>query len=145
MPDSSADATPRDPRAALEALATELGVQGRVEFLGRVDDDALRRWFRTARVFASMSEHEAFGITVLEALAAGAAVVASDIPSYREIARDRAGVALLPPGAPPELLAQAIERAAASPREGRDGSPILSWDDVAAETLCLYRAVASAA
>lgn len=130
-------------RAALEALAARLGLGQRVEFLGRVDDDALRRWFRTARVFASMSEHEAFGITVLEALAAGADVVASDIPSYREIARSHGGVALLPPGAAPERLARAIERAALPPRDGRAAPPILSWDDVAAETLRLYRAVAA--
>lgn len=62
----------------LKDLAKTLGVDGRVRFLGRITDDDLYRWYRTATVFAHMSEMESFGMTCVEALAAGVPVVANN-------------------------------------------------------------------
>src|SRR5438105_10543857 len=53
-------------RQTLEDLATRVGLGERVAFLGRVGDEVLRRWFRTARVYVSMSGHEACGVTLFE-------------------------------------------------------------------------------
>ncbi len=132
-------------RPALEQLAATLGLQARVSFLGRVDDAVLRRWFRTAQVCVSMSAHEAFGITVLEAVAAGSGVVASDIPAYREAALSGSpgAVALAPLDVPPDGLADRI-RAAAAWRQRNESLPdIPSWDAVAERTLSVYRAAAT--
>jgi glycosyltransferase involved in cell wall biosynthesis len=121
-------------RPALERAAAPLG--SRAEFLGRVETAELRRWYRTAQVYVSLSEHEAFGITIVEALAAGARVVASDIPAHRELAARHAGITLVGPDEGTQEIAAAIVEAAGQPRPGAAG--ITTWDEVAAETLSLY-------
>jgi glycosyltransferase involved in cell wall biosynthesis len=127
-------------RRPLEALTERLGLQGRVKFLGRVDDSIAHRWFRTASVYASMSSHEAFGITVREALAAGARVVASDIPAHRDVMA-LAGpdaVSLVPVDTRPAALAQAFCDTSTPARNGPAHMPIASWDAVAEQTLQVY-------
>jgi glycosyltransferase involved in cell wall biosynthesis len=71
---------------ALERLAGELGIAARVRFLGRVSDEELRRWQRTATSTVNLSGREAFGLVLLEAAVAGSRVVASDIPAHAELA-----------------------------------------------------------
>ena len=128
----------------LAALTARLRLQGRVRFLGRVDMPTLQRWFRTATVYVSMSSREAFGISLVEALAAGAGVVAADIPAYREIVAGIAsGAALVPLDAPPATLASTIRDVAAR-RGASHEAPlpdIASWDDVAERTGILYQEV----
>jgi alpha-1,3-rhamnosyl/mannosyltransferase len=59
-----------------------------VRTLGRVSDEDLRALYRRAAVFAFPSLGEGFGLPVLEAMAAGTPVVASDIPVLREVGGD---------------------------------------------------------
>jgi glycosyltransferase involved in cell wall biosynthesis len=76
-----------DERAALEALAQSLGIRNEVQFLGYVENPL--SIMRRAQVFALTSTEEGFGNVLVEALAAGAAVVATDCPhGPREILRD---------------------------------------------------------
>ncbi len=95
-------------------------LRGDVEFLGRVDNDVLARVHRRADLFVSPAlGGESFGIVLLEAMAGGTAVIASDLPGYREVLDDgRCGI-LVPPG-DHGALARAILRLAADPQE-RDG------------------------
>ena len=58
-------------REDLERIAVENGVDDRVGFLGYVDDEELPGLYAGAEVFVTLSEFEAFGMTVGEALAAG--------------------------------------------------------------------------
>lgn len=61
-----------------------LGVAERVKILGKVDDVTLGRYLETAGVFVSMSEHEGFGVPLLEAMAAGIPVIAYDSAAVGE-------------------------------------------------------------
>jgi glycosyltransferase involved in cell wall biosynthesis len=73
-------------RARLEARAREINAP--VDFRGRVPTEELRTLYATARVcvLPSANAQEAFGMALLEAMASGAPVVASDLPGVREIA-----------------------------------------------------------
>jgi glycosyltransferase involved in cell wall biosynthesis len=74
-------------RAVLEALALSLGISDDVHFLGYVENPL--PVMRRAKVFALTSTEEGFGNVLVEALAAGAAVIATDCPyGPREILRD---------------------------------------------------------
>lgn len=57
--------------AELRSLAADLGVVDRVSFEGYVDDERLPRLYAGAAAYVTMSEFEAYGMTVAEALAAG--------------------------------------------------------------------------
>jgi phosphatidylinositol alpha-mannosyltransferase len=81
-----------------------------VEFLGRVSDAEKAQLFRTADVFVSPATgRESFGIVLLEAMAAGAPIVASDIHGYKGVVRRGEQGLLVEPGDPRELAA-AISR-----------------------------------
>jgi glycosyltransferase involved in cell wall biosynthesis len=122
---------------ALQTRARALGLNGRVELVGRVSDEDLPRWYRTAAVYVSMSEQEAFGLTLIEATAAGAPVVASDIPAHREVRDLGAAATLVPHDASPQELAATIRSAANGPR-GEAASALPTWDAVARQTLQVY-------
>jgi phosphatidylinositol alpha-mannosyltransferase len=68
------------------------------------------RYFASADVYcAPNTGQESFGIVLLEAMAAGTAVLASDIPGYRNVARPGQDGLLVPPG-DPEALRAALRR-----------------------------------
>ena len=95
-------------RPALERLAQELGVRGRVFFLGRVPDVAA--WYRRAAVLVHPVRWEGFGLAVLEAMLAGVPVVASRVSSLPELVVDgETGVLVAPDD--PGALADAVRRA----------------------------------
>jgi phosphatidylinositol alpha-mannosyltransferase len=77
-----------------------------VEFLGRVSDEERDALFKTADVYCSPATgRESFGIVLLEAMAAGTAIVCSDIHGYKGVVRrDREGL-LVPPRSPKALAA----------------------------------------
>jgi glycosyltransferase involved in cell wall biosynthesis len=54
----------------LQAMARELGAQ-EVLFTGQAEDDELRAYYSVGTVYVSMSEHEGFGVPLLEAMAFG--------------------------------------------------------------------------
>jgi glycosyltransferase involved in cell wall biosynthesis len=125
-------------RSHLEALAERRDIRGRVNFLGRVDQDTLYRWYASAQVFCSMSSKEAMPVTILELLAAGARVVASDIPAHRDIRQRTQGtIILVPLNASPAVLAEALQLANRTPVRAEQRIP--TWDQVTATTLDLYQ------
>jgi len=123
-------------REPLERQVRDLGLTDRVAFLGKVSEDDLYRWFRTARVYASMSSNEAMPVTFIECLAAGARVLASDIPAHRDLASKTGGsIRLVALDAAPEVIASAIGELAAAPAAT---ARIDTWDDVTARTVQVY-------
>ncbi len=71
-------------------LARRFGVSDRVHFLGHVSEDQLLTLYHQASIFVFPSLLEGFGLPVLEAMAAGCPVVASNQSSIPEVAEDAA-------------------------------------------------------
>jgi phosphatidylinositol alpha-mannosyltransferase len=118
---------------------------GGVEFLGRVSDDERDALFKTADVYCSPATgRESFGIVLLEAMAAGTAIVASDIHGYKGVVRRGREGLLVPPGKPKDLaaaLAQLLsddELRDAMARSGLERAQEFSWERVTAKVEDYY-------
>lgn len=92
----------------LKSLARELGIADRVLFLGQVPE--ARRYFRAFDVFALSSDHEPFGMVLLEAMAAGVPLLATACGGAKEVVE---GVGILFPLGDVEHLAQGLQHLAA--------------------------------
>lgn len=78
--------------AGLRRRAEQLGVGGRVQFLGHVDDEGKRAFLARCALLAFPSAHESFGVAVAEALAAARPVVVSpEVALAPELAAQQAG------------------------------------------------------
>jgi glycosyltransferase involved in cell wall biosynthesis len=82
----------------MKALVGRLGLEGNVTFLGFVPDEDLNALYNRAQCVVVPSVFEGFGITVIEALAAGTRVVGSDTDGIREILSGGAYGSLAPHG-----------------------------------------------
>jgi phosphatidylinositol alpha-mannosyltransferase len=119
-----------------------------VEFLGRVSDEEKAQLFRTADVYVSPATGgESFGIVLLEAMASGTAIVASDIHGYKGVVR-RGREALLVPPREPKAIAGAIARLlnddelrAGMAAAGRERADEFSWPRVTAKVDDFYGVV----
>ncbi len=128
------------------ARAAHLGVR----FRGRLPDAALAEAYASADVFCAPSlGGESFGMVLVEAMAAGCPVVASDLPGYAEAAR---GAALLTRSGDPGGLAVALWRVAADAelraklaQRGRARAAALCWSRTAARVLHVYAQAAARA
>jgi glycosyltransferase involved in cell wall biosynthesis len=100
-------------RAELERLAAELGLAPRTRFTGFATDELRDALLAGSRVCVCPSVKEGWGITVVEANALGAPVVATDAPGLRDAVRhDETGLLVAdgPPDALVPRLAEAILR-----------------------------------
>lgn len=94
-------------RNALEQLAGESGLDGKVRFLGNRGD--MPSVMAAMDVFVLSSRNEGFGRVLVEAMAAGVPVVATDVGGVAEVVEDGVSGLLVPPG-DPECLAEAMRR-----------------------------------
>jgi len=93
---------------ALRALALSLGLRGRVEFKGAVDDEVKASLYRESQVVVVPSLYgEGFGIVAIESMASGTPVVASSVGGLREVVRHEVDGLLVRPGSV-RALAEAI-------------------------------------
>src|SRR5205085_727403 len=103
----------------------------RIEWLGRVSDEEKASRLRAATVLCAPSlRGESFGVVLLEGMAAGTPIVASDLPGYRNVARAGQDALLVPPG-DPVALAGAITRVFERPSLAE--APVASGDGRYAE------------
>lgn len=135
---------PADPSAPLRTIASDIA--RRVAFRSYVDDGMLRDLYARASVFVFLSEYEGFGLTPLEALAAGVPPIVLDTAVAREV---YGAAARYVPDPTPRPLGEAIVSLLTDPGEReailRHAGAILarySWDRAAELTL---RAIGEAA
>lgn len=99
--------------SSLKALAAELGIAEQVRFLGQVPQG--RRYFKAFDVFALTSDHEPFGMVLLEAMAAGVPAICSNCGGGREVVE---GVGRLFTLADEQALARALTQTVAVAQDG---------------------------
>jgi glycosyltransferase involved in cell wall biosynthesis len=128
-------------RARLMDIAVRLSLQHRVSFLGEISDEQLREQYLRSRVVISLSEAESFGIAVLEALSYGRHVVCSDIPAFRDLAKDFAGMThLVSTSVGSPQLAEIIQGAAAQTQKLPAGLCRYDWTAITHDLLQVYTA-----
>jgi glycosyltransferase involved in cell wall biosynthesis len=136
-------------RPELELIARKLGIEKDLLWLGHVDNPATyRAVFRRATEFVFPSEWEAFGLVLLEAMAAGVPIVATGVGGVPEVL-DQGRAGRLVPYGNAEALAASIREVAGSPdlsaalvAAGRRRVLSYTWDRVIEEHLALYRELA---
>jgi glycosyltransferase involved in cell wall biosynthesis len=131
----------------LRRRAEDAGHPQALHFVGSVDEDELLRWYRGASALVYPSVYEGFGLPLLEAMACGIAVVASDIPASAELAGDAA--VLVPPtdarawtDALRSVLVDPVRRTRLSDR-GRSRAAVFTWERAARATWQAYRDAAA--
>jgi D-inositol-3-phosphate glycosyltransferase len=135
----------------LMRMTQELGLGGRVEFLGTVSQERLAVFYAAAEACLMPSYSESFGLAGLEAQACGTALVASRVDGLASLVRD--GITgFLVDGHDPAAYAERMERLLDEPgladRLGRAGHRLArsySWDTTAGRLLEQFDALAAAA
>ena len=107
-------------RAPLEARARSLGLEGQVRFLDHVAAPTVYRGvIRNARALVLPSEWEAFGLVLLEAMAAGTPIVATEVGGVPEVLDGGRAGRLVPYGDPARLAAALRSVVQDAPETGR--------------------------
>jgi glycosyltransferase involved in cell wall biosynthesis len=129
-------------REVLLGQAADLGIGGRLQILGAVEEAHLSALYRSAALLCMPSLDEGFGLPVLEAMSLGLPVVASDIPALREVGG--AAAVFIPPGdarALADVLLRVLGDSALRARIAREGearAAQFTWDATAAATMRAY-------
>lgn len=134
-------------RDAIREVPAEL--RGRVHMKGKVTYEALPTYHRASDIFVSPATGaESFGIVLVEAMAAGLPVVASNIPGYRDVSRDgRESVLVAPSNA--DALAEGIAHLLDHPEErarlganGAQRAQAYAWENIIDELELVYERLA---
>jgi mannosyltransferase len=133
--------------AALKERVRAAGLRERVHFLGELPVEEIPRWYQRLLIYAFTSRNEGFGLTLLEAMAAGAALVATRAGAAEQVVREGETGFLVQPG-DAAALANAIEplmrdpaRAAQMGRKGRERAAEFSIAAEAEKIAAFYRQV----
>ncbi len=126
--------------ARLKALATTLAIDGRVTFTGLVEPGRVAELLKDADILtlpnppSAISTRFTSPLKLFEYMAAGRPIVASDLPSVREVLHHEIDALLVPPG-DHEAMAAAVERLLADPalsarlaEAALAAAPAYSWD-----------------
>ncbi|HRW19327.1 MAG TPA: glycosyltransferase family 4 protein [Dermatophilaceae bacterium] len=141
-------AGPGDPDEVRERMAPE--VVAASEFLGAVDDADKARLLRSVDVYvAPNTGGESFGIILIEAMSAGATVLASDLPAFRRVLEGPTGSTgvLFANERPDDLAAQLVallrdpELRSRTAALGQARAAVFDWEVVADDITAVYETV----
>ena len=134
----------REHQAPYQNLSRELGLK-HVQFVGPVSDDELPRYYRSCHLFCAPSiGFESFGLVLLEAMAAGAPVIAANIRGYRTLLTSEQVGVLVPPKNITALAKAIIQllqnpaRREAIAQQGKIHSRAYNWSQIAERVLHYY-------
>lgn len=125
----------------LRELADSLGVSGRIEWLKDVSRDELLQCYASADVFLMLSKHEAYGITVAEALAAGTPCVVAKGSALDEFVDGEMCIGLIDSSNIRALSLEIRKMLALRSNSGYNKSKkyvILGWDQIAEKIGKIY-------
>jgi len=92
----------------LKERIEQAGLQSRIVITGELPTEEVQRWYRRLTIYAFTSRNEGFGLTLIEAMAVGAALVASRAGAAELVVEDGVTGMLTPPG-DVEALVAALE------------------------------------
>ena len=128
----------------MRALVNNLGIEGSVDFVGRVDHEELPVYYNAADVCVVPSFYESFGLAALESMACGTPVVATRVGGLSTIV-EHGRTGYLKPWRCPEAFAGSLEMILSSKRlqqsmgrAARRTAEGMSWDAVAARVAEVY-------
>src|SRR6185437_2407476 len=84
------------------------GLQSRIVITGELEIEEVQRWYRRLTIYAFTSRNEGFGLTLIEAMAAGSALVAARAGAAELVVEDGITGVLVPTG-DADALAAALE------------------------------------
>ncbi|MBP9700765.1 glycosyltransferase family 4 protein [Candidatus Woesebacteria bacterium] len=113
-------------------------MEHRVQYVGRLSDEKLKSWYKRASALIQPSLSEGFGLTGVEAMAAGIRVIASNIPIFKEIYQDHA--AYFNPHDPSDLarVVESLDKKVVDLSLAQEFVRRYSWDTMAEETITIY-------
>jgi len=97
-------------KSKYQDLTNTLDLSDRVNFIDDADDDQLVEYYQSARclILPSINSSEAFGLVLLEAMACGKPVIASNLPGVRNVFKNKVQGLLSKPNSPHNLAHQII-------------------------------------
>ena len=136
---------PGNPNDECQRIIAERSLQD-IEFVGAVSDEEKFRYLKTADIYCSPATGgESFGIVLVEAMAAGLPIVASEIPGYMTVVRSGVEAMTFPPkdvGALAEALGQLLDDGDLKRRLAENSlrrADDFRWERVARQVLDYYR------
>ena len=130
-------------RSRLEALSSSLGVDGRVRFLGTVPHERMPEVYSAADLLILASEYEGWPNVLLEAMACGARVVATNVSDVPQVITRPAAGAWIRERTPPEL-ARAVREVLAEPlprEQTRAHALAFTWAATTRGQIDLFRSI----
>ncbi len=89
----------------LKKRIRDAGLQSRIVITGELEIDEVQRWYQRLTIYAFTSRNEGFGLTLIEAMSAGCALVASHAGAAALVIEDGVTGVLIPPGEVDALVA----------------------------------------
>ncbi len=129
----------------MRKYADELGISDLIQWIGYVDESDKPSLYRMARVYATPTRYEGFGLPLIEAMACGTPVVANEVSCIPEIVGD--GAFLVEPGSAREMGAAILSLLYQEPlratqiNNGLAQATKYSWRKTAQHTLAVYEQV----
>jgi len=129
--------------AALKALARQCGVSARVRFLGALTQPRLREYYGAVDALVLASSREGWANVLLESMACGTPVIASDVGGTAEVVASPAAGVMMTERTPAALAHAARQLFASYPAAGatRSYAERFSWDETTQAQLALFERI----